>query len=148
MRACYITQREAKAFIDNHHRHHKSSRGDIFRIGLLNNTDQLIGVVCVGRPVARGFDYRKTCEVLRLCILPDNKNACSFLLARAARIAKEMGFEQIITYILESENGHSLKASGWISDKEVYGRSWSCQTRIRLDVNPTCSKTRYMKKLR
>lgn len=146
MRACYVTQREARAFVDTFHRHHKAPRGDIYRIGLTVN-DALVGVIMVGRPVSRGLDYRETVEVLRLCVLPGHKNACSFLMARAARIAREMGFKSIITYILESETGHSLGASGWSVDGTVRGRGWSCQTRLRLDEHPTCNKVRYRKAL-
>ena len=40
-------------------------------------------------------------EVTRLCT-DGTKNACSFLYGAAARIAKEMGYKQIQTYILES----------------------------------------------
>ena len=147
MKATYLTQRQAKAFVTEHHRHHTAPRGDIYRVGLEDNDGQLIGVVMVGRPLARGFDYHKVCEVLRLCVLPGKKNACTFLLARAARIAREMGFEKIITYILDEENGSSLKAAGWLIDGSVKGRSWSSQTRIRFDPNPTTDKTRYVKHL-
>ena len=50
--------------------------------------------------------------------------------------AKEMGYEKIITYILQSELGTSLKASGWIcEDDNVGGSDWNTPSRPR-EVEP------------
>ena len=38
-----------------------------------------------------------------------------------------MGFKKIQTYILESESGTSLKASGWIYEGEAGSPSWGGQ---------------------
>ena len=71
----------------------------------------LHGVAMVGRPVSRYLDAGgDTVEVIRLCT-DGTRNACSFLYSRAARIAQEMGYRKIITYILDTETGSSLKAS-------------------------------------
>ena len=78
MKLVPLKQKEAKAFINKHHRHHKASIGDIFRIGLSIN-DELVGCVMVGRPVSRRLDDGLTVEVNRCCVLPDIKNACSKL---------------------------------------------------------------------
>lgn len=43
------------------------------------------------------------------------------LYSACARIAKDMGFEKIQTYILESEHGTSLKASGWNKEADSVG---------------------------
>lgn len=115
LQAVPLKQKQANAYIQAFHRHHGAVRGDIFRIGVECN-GRLVGVVMVGRPVARALDNGKTCEVLRLCT-DGTPNACSFLYAKAARVAKEMGFCKIITYILDSEPGASLKASGWKKKK-------------------------------
>ena len=40
------------------------------------------------------------------------------LYSACAKISKEMGYDKIITYILKSEKGTSLKTSGWICEKE------------------------------
>ena len=108
---------------------------------------KLVGIAQVGRPVARALDDGKTCEVIRLCT-DGADNACSFLYARAARIAAAMGYEKIITYILEEEPGTSLKAAGWEKEAPVAGRSWSCKSRPREDHAPTCNKTRWAKSLK
>ena len=97
--------------IEQHHRHHKPVAGHKFSIGCLSD-GELAGVVIAGRPVSRYLDDGRTLEVTRLCT-NGAKNACSFLYGAAARAAAAMGYDRIITYTLESENGASLRASGW-----------------------------------
>lgn len=145
LQAVPLKQKQANAYIQAFHRHHGAVRGDIFRIGA-ELDGRLVGVVMVGRPVARALDNGKTCEVLRLCT-DGTPNACSFLYAKAARIAKEMGFCKIITYILDSEPGASLKASGWKKETDTRGHSWSCPSRPRDNTAPTCDKQRWAKEL-
>lgn len=126
--------KDAQNFINAHHRHHKASHRDKFRIAASDGKN-IVGVIQVGRPVSRVLDDGKTLEVLRLCSTGE-KNVCSFLYSRAARIAKEMGYEKIITYILQSELGTSLKASGWIcEDDNVGGSDWDTPSRPR-EVEP------------
>ena len=127
-----LSQRAAKAFIDEHHRHHKSSRGDVFRIGLMHE-EELIGVIQVGRPVARLLDDGYTLEVTRLCVLDGYKNACSMLYSRAWRAGKALGYTRIVTYILEIEAGVSLAAAGWVKEprRKNANTDWNCQSRPR-----------------
>ena len=99
----------------------------------------LCGVIVVGRPVARHYDDGYTAEVTRLCT-NGIKNGCSFLYSAAARTAREMGYVKIITYILESESGVSLRASGWRYDGIRGGGSWDRLNREREDKAPTCKK--------
>ena len=73
---------------------------------------RLAGVAIVGRPVSRYLDDGLTLEVNRLCT-DGTKNACSFLYGAAARAAKVLGYHRIVTYILDTESGVSLRASGW-----------------------------------
>lgn len=74
-------------------------------------------------PVARMSDDGLTLEVSRVCT-DGTRNACSILYGACARIAKEMGFKKIQTYILESETGTSLKASGWKCEGEAGVLDW------------------------
>ncbi len=111
LKAIPLSQKEANAYISQFHRHHKPSTGDKFRIGC-EEDGQLVGVAQVGRPVSRRLDDGKTLEVIRLCT-NGCRNVCSFLYSRCARVARELGYTKIITYILDSETGSSLKASGW-----------------------------------
>lgn len=132
MRAVPVELKEANAFVDRLHRHHASVARDKYRVGC-EVQGELVGVVQVGRPVARALCDGETLEVLRLCSKGD-RNVCSFLYSRAARIAKELGYKKIITYILESEDGASLKASGWhIEADGVGGGSWNRPSRPRTE---------------
>lgn len=131
MKAVPIKRKEANAYISNYHRHHKPSQGDMYRLGCENDDGDLVGVIQVGRPIARRLDDGKTLEVIRCCT-DGTKNACSFLYSRASRIAKDLGYKKIITYILQSESGTSLKASGWnLEDDDCGGTTWNVPSRQR-----------------
>jgi hypothetical protein len=134
MKAVPLTFKEAKAFVTKHHRHHKPPVGWKFGIGAVKD-GQLVGVVIVSRPVARMLDDGETCEVTRLCT-DGSRNVCSFLYGAARKAAHTMGYKRVITYILESEPGSSLKASGWTFVKVTGGGSWSRPSRGRTDKHP------------
>ena len=117
-----ITLKSANEFVILHHRHHKPAQGHKWSIGLIEN-NEIVGVAIVGRPVARGSDNGLTAEVTRLCT-NGIKNGCSMLYGAAARVAKEMGYVKIQTYILDSELGISLKATGWKMETVTAGGQW------------------------
>ena len=151
LRLVPIELNEANKFVKYYHRHHKQCVGHRFSIGAIDGTKRLVGVAIVGRPVARTIDQSKVVEVARLCT-DGTKNACSFLYSAAARIAKELGYETIQTYILTSEPGTSLRASGWKCDGQ-YGQSksdsqgWNNREGRRTD-QPIGPKLRWRKILR
>ena len=124
-----ISLKTANGFVEEFHRHHSKVQGHKFSIGATNE-GKIVGVCIVGRPVSRYLDDGNTLEVTRLCT-DGTYNACSILYSRAARIAKDMGYTKIITYILQSETGASLKASGWICEGETGGGNWSVPSRPR-----------------
>lgn len=99
-----IELKEANAFVERLHRHHDPVYRDKFRVACIDDGGRICGVAQAGRPVARHLDDGKTIEVVRCCT-DGTKNACSFLYSRLARIAKEMGYRKIITYILCDEGG-------------------------------------------
>lgn len=138
--------RDANQYVDSLHRHHKSVHRDKFRVGAIKD-GKLVGVVQVGRPVSRMLDDGYTLEVVRLCT-DGTKDVCSYLYSKAARIAKELGYLRIITYILESESGASLRASGWELDGTTSGGAWDRPSRRRNTSAPTCPKKRYVKYLK
>lgn len=153
-----IELKKANKFIIELHRHHKEVQGHKFSIGLDAN-GKMVGVAVCGRPVSRHLDTGYILEVTRLCT-DGTKNACSKLYSSCARIAKELGYDKIITYILESETGHSLKATGWECEaKGVGGKAWSGKyngkARTSSIINlfgeekkyPNEMKQRWMKKL-
>jgi hypothetical protein len=129
---------EANAFVREHHRHHRPVIGHLFSIGAALD-GRIVGVAIVGRPVARMRDDGVTAEVTRLCT-DGTRNACSFLYGACARASFALGFKRIGTYILATEPGTSLTAAGWRQIGEVYGRSWSCTSRPRVDKHPTQGK--------
>jgi len=137
-----ITLKIANQFVNNFHRHHNATTGCKFAIGLKKSED-LIGVAICGRPVSRYLDDGLTLEINRVCTLGD-KNACSMLYGACCRIAKEMGYKKVITYILESENGASVKASGFIYDGIAGGTHWTGKRNKGQDI-PAEMKKRYYK---
>lgn len=118
-----VTFKQASEFINIFHRHHNATVGCKFCIGLKND-DVLVGVAVCGRPVSRYLDDGYTCEINRLCT-DGTRNACSMLYGACCRVAKNMGYKKIITYILESENGASLKASNFICKGKAGGTHWT-----------------------
>lgn len=129
---------EANTFIRAHHRHHGEVVGHKFSLGAVQN-EKIVAVAVVGRPVARMRDDGMTLEVTRLCS-DGTRNACSFLYGACARAAFALGYKRIGTYILASEDGASLKASGWRLLGERGGGSWSRDSRPRVDNHPTQGK--------
>jgi hypothetical protein len=143
-----VYQKEAFAFIKEKHRHHVAPVGSLFQVGVKSN-GVMVGVAVVGRVVARKTQQqygKEICEVTRLCT-DGTENACSKLYAACARIAREMGYKKIQTFILKSETGISLKASGWIHESDTPGKSWSVPSRKRDDKHPIEPKEKWSKTL-
>lgn len=140
-----ITLRQASDYINQNHRHHKATVGHKFSIGLFDK-EKMVGCAVYGRPVSRYLDDGMTCEINRLCT-DGTKNACSMLYGACCRVAKEMGFARIITYILESENGASLKASNFVCDGKAGGTHWTGQRNRGQDI-PREMKTRWSRQLK
>ena len=128
--------RMANAFVIANHRHNTKVTIHRFSIGVYDN-ERLCGVVICGNPIARKLCDGLTIEVLRCCV-DGTKNACSKLYGACARIAKEMGYKKIITYILESELGTTMAASGWELDAiGCGGKCWDSPSRPRTLVDRT-----------
>ena len=139
-----LTLKCANDFVIQNHRHHGKVQGCKFCIGAVDEKGKLRGVAITGRPVSRYLDNGTTAEITRLCT-DGFKNACSFLYAACARIAKEMGYTKIITYILITENGASLKAAGWSEQGVCGGGIWNVKSRPRNNSPNTCKKRLYYK---
>ena len=118
-----LTLAQANDLVARWHRHHRPVVGHRFSLGMLDD-GELVGAVIVGRPVARAVEQYHVAEVTRL-VTNGSHNACSFLYSAAARVAKAMGFTKIQTYILETELGTSLKASGWHYEETTAGGDWN-----------------------
>lgn len=132
---------EANAFVERHHRHHKPVTGHKFSIGCTDG-QEIVGVAIVGRPVSRHLDNGLTLEVNRLCT-DGTRNACSMLYAAAWRATRAMGYKKLVTYILSSENGASLRAAGWKCVGEAGGLRWTGKRRPEVDLYPAQMKIRF-----
>ena len=140
-----VSLREANAFVDRHHRHHKGVTGHKFSIGCTQD-GELVGVAIMGRPVSRYLDDGLTLEVNRLCTT-GAENACSMLYGAAARAARAMGYRKIITYTLDTEPGTSLRAAGWTCMGLAGGERWTGKRCPAADLYPPQMKLRYEKQL-
>lgn len=136
-----ISLKEANKFVEMHHRHHKPVTGHKFSVAAAVD-GEVVGVAIVGRPVSRYMDDGWTLEVNRLCT-DGTRNACSFLYSACWSCAKNMGYKKLITYILDTENGASLKASGWKCVGEAGGKRWTGKRRPEVDLYPAQMKLRF-----
>ena len=134
---------EANAFVAEHHRHHRPVTGHKYIIACTDG-ERIVGVVIAGRPVSRHLDDGWTLEVTRLCT-DGTKNACSMLYAAAWRAARGMGYKRLVTYILESETGTSLKAAGWRCVGQAGGLRWTGKRRPVIDLYPAQMKLKWVK---
>lgn len=129
-----VTFRAACAFVASLHRHNKPPRGHKFSIAVHDtDTGQMVGVVMVGRPIARAFDNGLTAEVNRSCT-DGTPNVNSMLYGGALRACKAMGYTRAITYTQANETGSSLRAVGFVKVKELCPRSsWAaCSGNLKL----------------
>jgi hypothetical protein len=136
--------KQANRLVTNLHRHHKPAQGHKYSIGLIDDTGTLRAACIVGRPVGRLAGHpNRVLEVTRL-VTDGTPNACSMLYGAAARIGKQLGYQKIQTYILDTEPGTSLKASGWKLKATVNGRQWKhTDGKPRRTDQPTNNKQRW-----
>ena len=120
-----LTLAAANEAVEHWHRHHGPFPPglDYFRVGVVTESGELVGVAIVSRPPNRNSDDGLTCEVVRVAT-DGTPNACSALYGASARIARLMGFRRIITYTLTSESGISLRAAGWVCEKTGIKSYW------------------------
>ena len=136
------TLKDANEFVFYYHRHHKPCTGQKFSISVRDEYGMIHGVAICGRPVSRHLDDGYTLEINRCCT-DGTRNACSMLYGACARAAKAMGYKRVITYILESENGASLKASNFRDDGIAGGTMWTGKRSGRDNGVPKELKRRY-----
>lgn len=144
-----LTIAEANELVSRWHRHHEAAIGHRFSIGVVDGDGVPHGAAIVGHAVARlAGTPRAVAEVTRL-VTDGTYNACSMLYAASARAAQALGYERIQTYILDSEQGTSLKASGWTDEGPAGGGDWSDDGRHRKRARsfPKTMKRRWAKTL-
>ena len=139
-----LTIAQANKKISEWHRHHKPVIGHRFSIGAFVG-EECVGVIVVGRPVARMTDQYQVAEVTRLAT-NGQKNACSKLYAAAARACEAMGFKSIQTFTLPEEGGASLRGAGWVCEGKAGGGDWnSVERKGRRVDQPMQAKLRWRK---
>jgi hypothetical protein len=138
-----ITYKEACDFISQHHRHHLPPQGWKFGIAV-NDGHKIVGVITVGRPVARMLDNGWTLEVTR-CATDGTKNAPSILYGAACRAAFALGYKRVITYTLQTEPGTSLTSSNFKCLGAAGGGNWNVKSRPRADTVIQSQKTLWEK---
>ncbi len=141
-----MTLREANAFVDKYHRHHNGVVGCKFAIGVVDGSGDLHGVAICGRPVSRVLDNGRILEINRVCT-DGWYNACSVLYGACCRVARAMGYEKVITYTLQSENGASLKASNFVCEGTAGGTCWTGKRKSGKNI-PHEMKKRWVKELK
>ena len=132
----------ANVFVKQYHRHNLPTVGGKFAIGCYED-NTLCGVAICGRPTARKLDDGKTLEIYRNCS-NGTRNTCSKLYGACIRIAKEMGYTKVITYILESENGASVKASNFVCEGKAGLKKQTGQRQKEKTVAPAEYKQRWV----
>lgn len=136
-----MTLRAARAYVEEHHRHHKAPQGGLFAVGV-ELGGRLVGCAIVGKPVARMLNDGRTAEITRLCT-DGTRNACSFLYRVCVRVARSMGYARVLTYTLDTESGASLRGAGFKLTRRTKAESWSRPSRERTDRHPTQHKFRW-----
>lgn len=138
-----IHLKQANEYVKKYHRHNIPTVGGKFAISCYNGLE-ICGVAICGRPISRKLDDGKTLEIYRCCT-NGQKNACSKLYSAAVKIAKYMGYSNVITYTLESEPGVSLKAAGFICQGKAGGNEWTGNRKRDYYISPKQSKKRWIK---
>jgi len=142
-----ISFRMAADFVKQHHRHNTAPQSHKFSIGLLKD-GKLIGVIIASTPKAKALCDGFTLELNRCCVLPDQRNSCSRLYAKAIQAGRCMGYRRYVTYTLPHESGSSLKAVGFKLDglTQAKPNGWDHPSRPRKmpERYPTGSKCRWL----
>lgn len=114
-----ITLKKANDYVAANHRHNRPTTGHKWSVAVYDG-ERLCGVAIAGQPIARKLDDGLTIEIRRVCT-DGTRNACSMLYGACCRAAKAMGYKRVVTYTLISEDGASLRASGFQDCGEAGG---------------------------
>ena len=118
------------------HRHHQPPVRDLsIRVGVATSNGELVGVGCIGRPVARAYSDGFTVEVTRVAT-DGTRNAASMLYGALVRAALALGYRRVITYTEKDESGASLRGAGWrVLANRPARKGWNTPSRPREDRN-------------
>lgn len=145
LRVIPITIKAAKLTVLEWHRHHRPSSNHLWAVAVARDGErEPCGTAIVARPSSRVLEHTDPlcCEVVRVTT-DGTRNACSMLYSAAWRAARSLGWRRMVTYILPSEGGASLRAAGWRLMHRSRGGRWTCSARHRVDDHPLGSKLRW-----
>ena len=138
-----ISQRAARVWINETHRHLDAPRGDLYRVAL-EIDGRLVAIGMAGRP-ARMLQDGVTVDLTRIASIADIEvNACSRLYGALRRAGLSLGYVRFVTYTLEHEPGTSLRASGFHDDGLTEGGEWSRPSRPREKTQQAGRKRRWI----
>lgn len=140
-----IHLKDANKFVQQYHRHNIPTVGGKFAVACYDG-DRLCGVSICGRPTARRLDDGLTLEIYRNCT-DGTRNACTKLYGAACGVGRKMGYERVVTYTLESEDGASLRAAGFNLEGRAGKPEWNGRSARQYYVAPKEMKKRWSKEL-
>ena len=116
---------------------------------------QIIGILTIGRPVAR-FKDKLTHEITRICFSPyfepksnaERKLPSKFVRECVKDFVSEFAVSDIVTYIHDNQSGRYLEYAGFQKDKHIVysknNKGWS--TRPNRSASNLTPKFRFVKK--
>jgi len=138
-----ITFAQAKELVEDWHNHLKPPVGWKFGLAIQDDIG-IVGVITVGRPIARKLDDGSTLEITRCALMDEGiKNAASMMIGAACKAAQSQGYKRMISYTLTNEDGVSYKAAGFHHDHTSSG---GLRPKRKND-HPTGPKKRWVKYL-
>jgi hypothetical protein len=140
------TLRDARAWINLHHSHHRAPQGGMFSVGV-GTKDPGGGIVmaCIaifGKPVARMLNDDFTGEITRVAS-DRTPHAASKAVAAITRMAGAGGYTRLVSYTLLGEAGTSYRAAGWWPTARTEGGEWSREGRGRKAALQVGAKVRW-----
>ena len=134
LRLVPVSRTMAKDCVTRWHRHNDAPPGDLFRVGICDDSGTIVCVGIAGRPIARHYDDGDTVEIVRVSS-DGTKNATSMAYAALTRAAFALGYRRVITYTQAGESGASLRAAGWrVIAERPARKGWDTPSRPRDDA--------------
>lgn len=120
---CPIGFKQARKFIQDHHRYLAAPRGCLFCVAAFDGP-KIVAVAIVGRPVSRSQDDGVTAEISRLCTHEAPQNTVTALISRIVTATRSIGYHRVITYIDGELDGAGFKAGNFVVTAEQPRVAW------------------------
>lgn len=138
-----VAIRDARAFVDAHHSHHKAPPGAKFALGV-SQYGRLQCVAMVGRPVSRMLARDgATWEITREACDSATPGMASTLIRASADEAIRRGARHVVSYTLLGETGASYRGARFHPSGVTRGGEWSRPSRGRAPAQQSRPKVRW-----